>query len=133
MMLLGVDYGRKNIGLAVASGPLAEPLKTVKFSTGVYEKINRICQTLRVTKIIVGISEGKMAEETKAFANQLKQIIQLPLEYQDETLTTKLASQKLYQAKVKKSKRKMKDHTFAACLILQEYLDNQIFSQDSGK
>ena len=73
MMLLGIDYGSKHIGLAIASGPLAEPLKNLQKSPRIQSQIQQICERLHVSKIIIGISEGRMAEETKKFANQLKQ------------------------------------------------------------
>jgi len=66
MKVLGLDYGRVRIGLAIAEGPLAMPLKTVLY----FGDRNKIIQTLRqivneeqVERIVVGISEGIMAKD----------------------------------------------------------------------
>lgn len=120
MNLLGIDYGEKKIGLALASGPLSEPIGVVKISN-FKTQIPKICQEYKIEKIVVGISEGRIAARTKKFVQQLKTVINLPIEFQDETLTTQEAVKKMRQAG-KKIKGKEED-AFAAALILQGYLD----------
>jgi putative Holliday junction resolvase len=120
MNLLGIDYGEKKIGLALASGPLSEPIGVIKISN-FKTQIPEICQEHKVEKIVVGISEGKMAAKTRKFAQGLKAIINLPIEFQDETLTTQEARSKMKQAG--KRIRGKKEDAFAAALILQSYLD----------
>ncbi len=123
MILLGIDYGEQNIGLAIASGPLAEPLKTIKTTPEIYDHLYEICKRLGVSKIIIGISEGTIADRTKTFAKKLENRTQIQTDFQDETLTSKLVAKKLRESGAKKKKRRQPDHKFAATIILQDYLD----------
>lgn len=123
MILLAIDYGEKNIGLAFASGPLAEPLENLKVNKEVTAKITQYVLRLKADKVIVGVSEGIMAEKTRAFANELSRSLPVPVELQDETLSSRLALQKLKESKAKKKKRFGPLHSFAATIILQDYLD----------
>ena len=123
MVILGIDYGLKHIGLALASGPLADPLANLQVTPNIYEQIRQICQKQNVERIVVGISEGKMEENTRLFAKKLEQITQIPVDFQDETLSSHQVIEKLVEAKSKRSKRKSSEHMFAATLILQEFLD----------
>lgn len=120
MNLLGVDFGEKKIGLALASGPLAEPIGIIDIKN--WESgIKRICQEQAIEKIILGISEGKMAEKTKKFSQELGEIMGLPIEFQDETLTTNEAIVKMKEAG--KKIKNIDEDSFSAALILQSYLD----------
>jgi putative Holliday junction resolvase len=117
MNLLGVDFGKKKIGLAMATGPLSEPVGIVKN----LKEVVRFCQERGIDKIILGLSEGEMAKKQKKVAQRLEELTGLPVELQDETLTTKEAIIKMKQAGKKIKKRE--EDAFAAALILQDYLD----------
>jgi len=117
MRLLGIDYGQKKIGLAIADGPLAEPLKTLR------EKIREIVRTLKIEKIVVGISEGEMGRESKKFSLSLSRSLRIPVGTFDETLTTVEAQRLSIEAKVKRKKRRELEDAYSATLILQDYLD----------
>lgn len=73
MTILGVDYGRKKIGLAISEGKLAEPLRVVRVKSffQAIEKVKRVQKELQIEKTIVGVSEGEMGEESKKFANEI--------------------------------------------------------------
>ena len=123
MAILGIDFGLKHIGLALATGPLAEPLANLKTAPKVYEEIRQICQTQGIEKIVVGLSEGKMAEVTHQFAQKLEQVVKIPIVFQDETLTTEQVTRKLIEGGSGRDKRKRPKHAYAATLILQEFID----------
>ena len=123
MVILGIDFGTKNLGLAIATGPLAEPLTNLRMSEAVFDKLRNICLKLEVEKIVIGISEGSMAQRTKEFARKLERELAIPIVFQDETLTSKQVSQKLLESGSRKKKRQGPKHAFAATLILQDYLD----------
>jgi len=111
-MILGIDYGLKNIGLAISEGSLAEPYETIKIRDehhGIKEIEMRV-KKLGISEIVVGISEGKSRVLAEEFGNNLKNVLGLPIKFVDETLTT-------YEAGGK-------DHAKAAAIILQRYLDN---------
>ncbi|MDP3994887.1 MAG: Holliday junction resolvase RuvX, partial [bacterium] len=122
MRLLGIDYGRKKMGLAISEGKLAEPWKVIKvnnFEEAVI-KVLQVLQVLGVDKVIVGVSENKMAEESKEFAKRIG------AETFDETLSTHEAQILSVQAGMKKKKRKNMEDAFAAAIILQNYLDSVV-------
>jgi putative holliday junction resolvase len=119
MRYLGVDYGAKRIGLAVSdeSGVLAFPRGIV---AGVRE-IERLVKKEGVEKVIVGLpksldgSETEQTRETRTFAEVLKKKIAIPVEFENEILTTRLVEkQGVGKAHVDES---------AAAVILQAYLD----------
>jgi len=115
MKILGIDYGRKKIGLAIAEGSLAEPWRVVK-----PEALKKILENESFDKIIVGVSSGQMGEEQKKFAKSIG------AETFDETLTTKEAQKLSIEAGINRKKRRGMEDAFAAALILQDYLDNNL-------
>jgi putative holliday junction resolvase len=128
MKTLGIDYGKKKIGLAISEGVLAEPLKVIRFENleeGL-EKVSKVAEVSGVSKVVVGISEGKMAEETKEFGKKLQKRIKIPICFQDETLTTHDAQELSIQAGIKRKKRKSMEDAYSATLILQNYLDSGV-------
>lgn len=119
MKILGIDYGRRKIGLAVSEGKLAEPLKVIKiddFNDGV-EKVKKEAESIKAEKLIVGLSEGEMGEEQKQFAKKMG------AETFDETLSTYDAQNFSIEAGIKRKKRKGMEDAYAAAIILQNYLD----------
>jgi putative Holliday junction resolvase len=120
--LLGVDYGEKNVGLALATTPLAEPLEVV--DTGQATKIIfRLVRDNKIDALVVGLSEGETEEKTKSFAEKIKQATGIPIYFQDETLSTQETEEKMLAGTVKKSvRRKPTDH-FVATQILQDFID----------
>jgi len=125
--VLGIDYGRKKIGLAVAEGPLAEPYEILRYQDIkiLVKNIRKIVETLKIEKVVIGISEGKMAEETKNFGKRLEEKIGIPVFFQDETLTTQEAQRLAISAGIKRKKRRALEDAYSAALILQSYLDAQ--------
>ncbi|MEK7061225.1 MAG: Holliday junction resolvase RuvX [Patescibacteria group bacterium] len=122
MKTLGVDYGRKKIGLAISEGMLAEPWKVVKVNDfeETIEKTLQILKELRVDKVVVGVSEGEMGKESKRFAKRIG------AEIFDETLSTYTAQELSREAKVGRKKRKNLEDAYAASVMLQSYLDNYV-------
>lgn len=120
-MLLGIDYGLKNIGLAISQGNLASPVGTVKVKDfrQATIAITQVVQKWSIEKIIVGVSEGKSKQRAQAFGKKLQIMLRLNVEYIDETLSS-------HEANTKKIKDKEKEHSRAAAIILQRYIDNKI-------
>lgn len=123
MKILGIDYGEAKIGLATSEGEIAEPLGMIEIRNWELG-IGNICRKEKVEKIVVGISEGKMAEKTREFGERLREITGLLVEFWEETLTSKEAVKKMIEAGKARRRRKTDEHAVAACLILQDYLDN---------
>ncbi len=122
MKIVGIDYGRKKVGLAISEGVLAEPWKVIKVNDfeGAVKKIMEIQRKVRMDKTIVGISEGEMAKESKMFAKKIG------AETFDETLSTHNAQELSKEARVGRKKRKNLEDAYAASVMLQSYLDNYV-------
>lgn len=123
MKILGIDYGEAKIGLATSEGEIAEPLGMIEIRNWELG-IGNICRKEKVEKIVVGISEGKMAEKTREFGERLREITGLLVEFWEETLTSKEAVKKMIEAGKARRRRKMDEHAVAAALILQDYLES---------
>ena len=119
MKILGVDYGRSKIGLARAEGPLAEPFKVIKVNSfdDAVQKLKREIEIEKADKIVVGVSEGAMGEESKEFAKAFGADIF------DETLSTYEAQEKSIQGGIGRKKRREMEDAYAATVMLQNYLD----------
>ena len=70
------------------------------------------------------MSEGKMAFKIIQFSKLLKQQLNVPTEFHDETLSSFETRKKLAQAGAKKKKRESKIDHFVAAAILDDYLDS---------
>jgi putative Holliday junction resolvase len=149
--ILGVDYGRARIGLAIAEAEtgLPRPLTTL-------ERINRnedmrrlreLAREHHVRQIVVGLplrldgTRGDMAEEATRFAARLRKQLGLPVEMVDERLTSweaerlleEQSGRVLHEAKTHgKSARPMRASVdaVAAAVILKEYLDQRHATKD---
>lgn len=121
--LLGIDYGEKRIGLAIATTPLAEPF-TIVSPDKALATIKSLIITHQVTALVVGVSEAKTAEYTRQFIQKLRRITDTPIYTQDETLSTQETQIKLQSAK-KSTRTKPIDH-FVAASILQEFIDTHL-------
>lgn len=125
-MILGIDLGKKTTGLAISSGELATPYKTIthKSTRDVIDKISKICKEESINKIILGFVDGKIKSYFEHFAQKLKrQNPQIEIILWDETLTSRQATESMIKLDVPKDKRRKKEHEIAASLILQSYLD----------
>lgn len=125
MRILGIDYGRKKIGLAVAEGKLAEPLVVIRYEDTkvLISKLRQVINENNIEKVVVGISEGKTAGETKTLLSAIRSTLSTPIETFDETLSTQEAQRLSIESGVKRSKRKSLEDAYSAAVMLQNYLD----------
>lgn len=125
MKYLGIDFGLKRVGLATSDGELASPLKTieVKSCKDAVQKVVELVKAQGVSKVIVGLPEGKMGQTVLGFVNALKKA-GLDVEETDETLSTYQAISQMIEENIPKRKRRIND-AYSAAIILQEYLENK--------
>jgi len=133
MQILGIDYGRKRIGLAISDpdGIVATPLPiyTRRDARADIEHIARLAREKEAGMIVIGLplnmdgSRGEMADEVVAFAEKLGARARIPVVTFDERLTTEEAERVLLQADLSRKKRKRVRDSLAAVLILQGYLE----------
>lgn len=134
MRALGLDIGNKTIGIAISDplGYTAQGIKTLKRTTikKDIEELNEICIQYGVNEIIAGLPKnmnntlGPQSEKVIYFCDKLIEIVQLPLKYWDERLTTVAANKSMLEANFSRQKRKELVDKVAAVYILQGYLDS---------
>ncbi len=124
MRVLGIDFGLRNIGLAIAEHDLVEPFGQLRFKNlqVALEKIQKISKEEEIDKIVLGISEGKMAEKTKEFAEQLKEKTHRPIFFVDESFSSQEAREKMLEISKPQRKRRKQEHQVAACLLLENFI-----------
>lgn len=122
---LGIDFGLKNLGVSIAKNDWVEAYGQlpVKSWRDLLKRIFIICQKEKIKGIIVGKPEGVIEGKVKDFGKFLKRNLEIPIFFQDETLTSKQAGKIMGEIGVKRTKRKKKEHQIAACLILKEWLE----------
>ena len=122
MKILGIDYGRKKIGLAVSEGVLTEPWKVLRVNDfdDAIQKIEKEIEIEKPDRVVVGVSEGEMGLESKKFAEMVG------AETFDETLSTHRAQELSMQANIPRKKRKNLEDAYAAAVMLQSYLDRYV-------
>jgi putative Holliday junction resolvase len=137
MRVLGVDPGRRRVGLAISdtSGTLARPLTTLAVSSGdgaddVVREVTRLmAEADGLGAIVVGVPshlDGSPSEETtraRAFMELLRVRTGLPVFGEDERLTSREAESRLALRERDWRKRKARIDAAAAAIILQDYLD----------
>lgn len=126
MRLLGIDYGERKIGLATAFSILAEPYMVIRYkdSSKAIGKISKLIGDQKIEIIVVGISEGFEAKKTKKFVSLLQKKIDIPIIFQDETLSTLNATERSINANIQRKKRKRMEDAYSATTILQNYIDS---------
>ena len=140
MRVLGVDYGRKRVGLALSdpSGMLARPWKTLEVG-GIDQQVTQLAREIDLlavesdglAAVVVGLPRrlsGEPNEQTAAvqlLAARLSTVTSVPIAFQDERLTSHEAEALLSRREKDWRKRKPLLDAAAAAVILQDYLDAQ--------
>lgn len=127
MKILGIDYGKRKLGLAISEGYLSEPWKVLRVENldEALKKLTQIVKEEKMEKIVVGVSEGEMGKESKDFAMNLQQELEIQVDTHDETLSTQDAVRLAIEAGMSRKKRNEMEDAFAASIILQDYLDSK--------
>jgi putative transcription antitermination factor YqgF len=122
MKILGVDFGLRRIGFAQSDGIYASPFKITEVSS-LKDSLQKIInESVGFDKVIIGRPDGIIGKKVDKIVKALRQK-KINVETADENLSSKKASANMIEIGIKKKKRKLND-SFAASIILQEYLDN---------
>ncbi len=141
--LLGLDIGRKRIGLAFydpVEGSV-RGLDTLQRRTRDEDliRLTRIAQERHASAFVSGLpmnmdgSEGPQAKFVRDFCSRLAGVSGLPVEFQDERLTSVEAESRLKDAgwslkKLLEEKRKGVVDRMAAVLLLEDYVASRNLS-----
>ena len=139
MRIMSLDVGSRTIGIACSDALLmtAQGIETIR-RTSLEKDFNRLQELIaeyEVHELVVGMpknmngTKGERAEKTEEFVEKMKEVIDLPVSYWDERLSTVMAEQQLIAADVSRKKRKSVIDKMAAVVILQGYLDRLQFNK----
>jgi putative Holliday junction resolvase len=130
--ILAVDMGEKRVGLAISDpmGIIAQPLKTLhrQRNDQLIEELKKIINEFLVERIIIGIpyllngKKSRMANEIETFSKHLAHVISIPIDFEDERLTTRMAEISLHMMGKKVGHSRSMIDQIAAAHILQSYL-----------
>lgn len=125
MKILGIDYGKHKVGLAISVNGFSEPYKVlhVYFIKDAVEKVLKEVKIESPEKIVVGVSEGAMGVESEQFSEELAKEVEIPVETYDETLTSQDAQRLSREAGIGQKRRKEMEDAYAASVMLQNYID----------
>lgn len=136
---MALDVGSRTIGIACSDALLmtAQGIETIR-RTSLENDFNRLRELIseyEVHELVVGMpknmngTKGERAEKTEEFVGKMKAVIDLPVTFWDERLSTVMAERQLIAADVSRKKRKGVIDKMAAVVILQGYLDRLQFSK----
>lgn len=139
MRIMALDVGSRTIGIACSDALLmtAQGIETIR-RTSLENDFNRLRELIseyEVHELVVGMpknmngTKGDRAEKTEEFVEKMKTVIDLPVTFWDERLSTVMAERQLIAADVSRKKRKGVIDKMAAVVILQGYLDRIQFSK----
>ena len=124
---LALDVGMKRTGIARASAiaKLPEPLMSVD-TDNIIDCLNKLISEYSVDAIVIGLPRSLNGDDTdqtkwvREWTKNLKNQINLPLYWQDEALTTKVAEEWM-----KNSKTGHDIDAHAAAAILDDFLKSR--------
>lgn len=133
---LGVDHGRKRIGLAIgeAETGLATALRQFNSSgtaKGDAAEFRRVIEEYGIDAVVIGLplnmdgTEGEQAKLVRRYGQTLARELNRPIEFWDERLSSAAADELLNEREeLTTKKRKARRDALAAQSILQSFLDH---------
>ena len=132
MRVLGVDFGLRNLGLALSDPGevLATPLRSLRIRTvrDAPAAVALVVREVEAGAVVVGAPEGLEGEEGRAelrrvkrFATALRRETGLPVHMVDESLSSREAW--AGSGRARDRDRASAEHAAAAAVILQRWLD----------
>lgn len=135
MRIMAIDYGDARTGIAFCDKNqiLASPYTVIKesYQPKLVKAILDIVEKEKPEKIVIGLprnmdgSYGYRCDECKVLGAELEKAVDIPVDYQDERLTTVMAHNVLSQNNVRGAKRKNSVDAVSAVMILQSYIDRK--------
>jgi putative holliday junction resolvase len=132
---LGLDLGHRRIGVAGCDrlGLIAAGLTTVHRTSFEQDiaQLRQLAQSREATVLVVGLPYsmngeiGTQAKRTQKLAQRIGAALELPIEYMDERLTSVEAEAMLQAQGISPSRHRELIDRKAACIILQQWLDQR--------
>jgi putative Holliday junction resolvase len=144
---LAVDLGTRRVGLAMSDegGRFATPLEVLQVSgaDAAIEPVARLVRDEAVGRVVVGLplnmddTIGPQARAAVAWGRKLAGLVNVPILYVDERLSSFAAEQSLIDRKrsgerLTRGKKKQQLDAIAAADFLQAFLDGRLSAIDVG-
>ena len=135
MRVMALDVGDKTIGVAISDALLltaqSRPTLRRKNLKADLEILRNLAEENEVHEIVVGQplhmdgKESPQSHKVARFAEELHKVLDLPIVFWDERLTSFEAEQHLEQMGLNWRQRREQVDKIAAMIILQNYLDSR--------
>ena len=135
MRVMALDVGDKTIGVAISDALLltaqSRPTLRRKNLEADLQTLRNLAEENEVHEIVVGQplhmdgKESPQSQKVARFAEQLHNVLDLPIVFWDERLTSFEAEQHLEQMGLNWRQRREQVDKIAAMIILQNYLDSR--------
>ena len=136
--IMGLDVGSRTVGVAVSDllGWTAQGVEIIRINEDEKEfgidRMKELVAQFEPPGFVLGLpknmtnTSGPRVEAAQAYGELLTETFGLPIDFQDERLTTVEAERMLVEeADASRKKRKQVIDKLAAALILQNYLDRK--------
>ena len=116
--LMGLDVGSVTVGVAVSDllGYTAQPVETIRINEAKadygFERLAELVKAYQPAKFVLGLpkhmnnDEGIRAQASRHYGDLLFEKFGIPVDYQDERLTTAQAEKILIQGHTRRENRK---------------------------
>lgn len=129
--VIAIDFGEKRVGVAIASliAMMPRPLKTLINDQNLIMSIRQIVDSENVSHIVVGYPrglEGQSTDQTRIvdeFVHELKIRFKVPIDIQDEALTSEKAIEELNRSGKQYAKEDV--DALAAAYILNDWINER--------
>ena len=133
--VLALDLGKKRIGMALSDelGITAQGLPTLerRNKRADFAALSAVVRDNNVQQIVLGLplrmsgEEGTQADWVRAFADELKGHVSVPIDLRDERWTSKQAERVLMGSGIRNEDRKPAIDRMSAVILLQDYMDSR--------
>lgn len=128
--ILALDVGERRVGTALANSVsrLSSPNKTMIQSNSIFDELQEIIKEQSIDLIVIGLPRNLNGQETaqtkyvRQFTKKIYDIVNIPVYFEDEALSSVRAKQALNSAK--KAYKKEDIDSLAACYILDDFIAN---------
>ncbi|PYE33769.1 putative Holliday junction resolvase [Idiomarina fontislapidosi] len=135
MTVIGFDFGTKSIGVAVGQSitGTASILSALKAQDGIpnWDSVERLIKEWQPERVVVGLplnmdgTEQPLTQRARKFGNRIHGRFNVPVDFQDERLTSTAAREALFEREGYRGLEKGKVDSAAALLIVEDYLRSQ--------
>ena len=126
MTYLSLDPGLGQIGIAIShEGKLAQPLTTIE-AHNLINQIKPLIEKYHPDELIIGEpNSGLVRDLAMALKDEISRFFTGKIILHSEDLSSQEAAKKMVEGGMPKHRRQESNHSAAAALILQDYLDQQ--------